>query len=247
MNILLSGASGKMGQEVIKYVKDIQDINIFAGYARNSIEDKDIIIYNNIDDIEHDYIDVILDFSRPKQTMKALKYAINYKKPIVICTTGLNTEEMEEIIDASSKIPVLFAKNTSLGINLLDDIVRFLTKSEENWEISMIEKHHNQKIDSPSGTAIMLLNTIMLSNSNYNVVYGNHNEIKEKNDISVHSIRMGNIKGEHTIIFSDGDEIIEVKHSAISRKVFVKGAIRACKYLISNKGPGIYNIKDIYI
>ena len=191
-------------------------------------------------------IDGIIDFSHFSLTEEILKYAIEINSPLVIATTGHTDEQKLKIEEASKKIAILKATNTSLGVNIMNQIVSYATKLLADFDIELIEKHHNRKIDAPSGTAVTLLEVINESFSEKkNFVYGREgNKKREKNEIGVHAIRAGNIVGEHTVIFSSGDEIIEIKHEALSRKIFADGAVKAILSLIS-KPSGLYLMKDI--
>ena len=191
-------------------------------------------------------IDGIIDFSHFSLTEEILKYAIEINSPLVIATTGHTDEQKLKIEEASKKIAILKATNTSLGVNIMNQIVSYATKLLADFDIELIEKHHNRKIDAPSGTAVTLLEVINESFSEKkNFVYGREgNKKREKNEIGVHAIRAGNIVGEHTVIFSSGDEIIEIKHEALSRKMFADGAVKAILSL-TNKPSGLYLMKDI--
>ena len=191
-------------------------------------------------------IDGIIDFSHFSLAEEILKYAIEIKSPLVIATTGHTDEQKLKIEEASKKIAILKATNTSLGVNIMNEIVSYATKLLADFDIELIEKHHNRKIDAPSGTAVTLLEVINESLSEKkNFVYGREgNEKREKNEIGIHAIRAGNIVGEHTVIFSSGDEIIEIKHEALSRKIFADGAVKAILSLKS-KPSGLYLMKDI--
>ena len=191
-------------------------------------------------------IDGIIDFSHFSLTEEILKYAIEINGPLVIETTGHTDEQKLKIEEASKKIAILKATNTSLGVNIMNQIVSYATKLLADFDIELIEKHHNRKIDAPSGTAATLLEVINESLSEKkNFVYGREgNKKREKNEIGVHAIRAGNIVGEHTVIFSSGDEIIEIKHEALSRKIFADGAVKAILSL-TNKPSGLYLMKDI--
>ena len=191
-------------------------------------------------------IDGIIDFSHFSLKEEILKYAIEINSPLVIATTGHTDEQKLKIEEASKKIAILKATNTSLGVNIMNQIVSYATKLLADFDIELIEKHHNRKIDAPSGTAVTLLEVINESFSEKkNFVYGREgNKKREKNEIGVHAIRAGNIVGEHTVIFSSGDEIIEIKHEALSRKIFADGAVKAILSL-TNKPSGLYLMKDI--
>ena len=201
--------------------------------------------YKDLKEIDNK-IDGIIDFSHFSLTEEILNYAIEINSPLVIATTGHTDEQKLKIEEASKRIAILKATNTSLGVNIMNQIVSYATKLLADFDIELIEKHHNRKIDAPSGTAVTLLEVINESLSEKkNFVYGREgNKKREKNEIGVHAIRAGNIVGEHTVIFSSGDEIIEIKHEALSRKIFADGAVKAILSLI-NKPSGLYLMKDI--
>lgn len=199
--------------------------------------------YNSFNDVDKDF-DIIIDFSHHSITNKLLDFAIKNNKNVLIATTGHTLEEIDKINKASEKIAIIKATNTSFGVNSLNKIVEYATKILENFDIEIIEAHHNRKIDAPSGTAITLLESIKKArNSDINVVYGRHDEKREENEIGIHSIRAGSIVGEHTVLYSKGDEVIEIKHTALSRKIFSDGAVKAAEKLIS-KNKGMYKIID---
>ncbi len=201
--------------------------------------------YKDLKEIDNK-IDGIIDFSHFSLTEEILNYAIEINSPLVIATTGHTDEQKLKIEEASKRIAILKATNTSLGVNIMNQIVSYATKLLADFDIELIEKHHNRKIDAPSGTAVTLLEVINESFSEKkNFVYGREgNKKREKNEIGVHAIRAGNIVGEHTVIFSSGDEIIEIKHEALSRKIFADGAVKAILSL-TNKPSGLYLMKDI--
>lgn len=201
--------------------------------------------YKDLKEIDNK-IDGIIDFSHFSLTEEILNYAIEINSPLVIATTGHTDEQKLKIEEASKRIAILKATNTSLGVNIMNQIVSYATKLLADFDIELIEKHHNRKIDAPSGTAVTLLEVINESLSEKKkFVYGREgNKKREKNEIGVHAIRGGNIVGEHTVIFSGGDEIIEIKHEALSRKIFADGAVKAILSL-TNKPSGLYLMKDI--
>ncbi len=245
MKILLSGADGKMGGEIIKAVSKQKDYKIVCGFAAESSE-KEFPIYNDIKNIKEN-VDVIIDFSIPKATFKILEYAKENKIPIVIATTGFSKKELETIKEYSKEIPIFRSSNMSLDINLMADIVKKVAEVLKNSDIEIIETHHNRKVDSPSGTAILLanaINEVFENKKEYNFERMQKREKRNKNEIGFSSIRGGNIVGEHTVAFFGENETLEIKHTAYSRQVFAEGALKAAQYLI-NKQSGLYNMNDI--
>ena len=174
-----------------------------------------------------------------------LEFAVKNNKNILIATTGHNEEENDLIKQMSEKIAILKATNTSFGVNALNKIVAYATKILKDFDIEVVEKHHNRKLDAPSGTANTLLDVIdQALDKKMNRVYGRHDVKRGEDEIGVHSIRGGSIIGEHEVIFTKGDEIIEIKHTALSRKIFADGAIAALEILVNLK-KGMYSINEV--
>ena len=190
--------------------------------------------------------DVIIDFSHFSSISDILSYSVEHKTPVIIATTGHTEEQMAEITKASVNIPILKTTNTSLGVSIVNEILSYATKLLKGFDIELIEKHHNRKIDAPSGTANTMLEIIRENlDKETELVYGREGHKKrEPKEIGVHVIRAGNIVGEHSVLFSKGDEIIEIKHEALSRRIFADGAADAATKLI-NKKNGLYSMKDL--
>lgn len=211
--------------------------------------DKVVALVNDIRELdENENVDVVIDFSHFSKLDILLEECAKRKYPIVIATTGYSGETLEKIVKFSKEIPILLSSNTSLGINAINEVLeKLVPKLEGNFDIEIIEKHHNKKIDSPSGTAVTLLETIKKSLSKkYKEVYGREGISKrEIDEIGVHSIRGGSIVGEHTVIFAGEDEIIEITHKALSKKIFAVGAIKCAEFL-KNKSAKLYTMQDIF-
>lgn len=191
--------------------------------------------------------DVIIDFSHPSLLDSLLDYSVVNGCKLVIATTGYTDLQEEQIKKASKDLPILKTGNTSLGVNLLLEVLKQITPVlDESFDIELIEKHHNKKIDAPSGTAKMFVDSIVEARQNpSSVLYGREGSSKRnKEDITVHAVRGGTITGEHSIIFAGNDEVIEIKHQAQSKKVFALGAIKAALYM-SKQENGLYNMKDV--
>ncbi len=246
-NIFLCGAGGKMGRAVNRLVQNTDDVRIVAGFDINIPCDVDFPVYTSLDDVGEE-IDVIIDFSHPSMTDAILDFAKTTAKPAVICTTGLSGEQISKIEETSKYTPVFFSANMSLGINLLIDLAkRAATLLEDNFDIEIIEKHHNQKIDAPSGTALAIADAIADTVSyEAEYTYDRHSVRKkrDKSEIGIHAVRGGTIVGEHSVIFAGCDEVIEVKHSATSKEVFAVGAIKAAKF-IKDITPGLYSMTEL--
>ncbi len=245
-NIILNGCNGKMGFAVSRLVAEREDCKISAGVDINTDIQRDFPVYSNINEVTEG--DVIIDFSHPSCLNSLLEYAVTTKTPIVVATTGLSDADIENVKSASKAVPVFFTFNMSLGINLLVELSKTASKVlGDRFDIEIIEKHHNQKIDAPSGTAIMLANAINEVNDGKYVYEYNRQAKREKRkpqEIGIHAIRGGNIVGEHEIIFAGHDEVISLSHSAGSKEVFAAGAVNAAVF-ISNVKPGLYDMKDL--
>lgn len=200
--------------------------------------------YTSFQEVKEDF-DLIVDFSNHNVTKDLLNFALDKNKNILIATTGHNEEELKLIEEASKNIAILKSTNTSFGVNALNKIIAYATRILKDFDIELIEAHHNRKLDAPSGTANTLLDIIDDNlEEKRKRVYGRYNEKRENNEIGVHSIRAGSIVGEHSVIYSKGDEIIEIKHSALSRKIFSDGAISILSKLKELKS-GLYYMNDL--
>ncbi len=246
MKILLSGCSGAMGRVISQVCKESEDYDVVAGYARKQVDDLGYPVYNDLSLVKEE-VDVLIDFSGPGALDSIINFALERSLPLIIASTGLEDEDFEKIWDASSKIPILQSGNMSLGINILLDQVAKLSAFLEDFDVEIIEKHHNLKTDAPSGTAKMLLNSVKAGRGEIEgVVYGRQgNEAtRKKGQVGVHAIRGGTIVGEHSVIFAGLDELVEIKHIASSKKIFANGALKAADFII-NKDKGLFTMKDV--
>lgn len=246
IKILLNGANGKMGSEVIQAVKNVENCEIVCGFDQEENTKNGFPVYKTIDDIKEN-VDVIIDFSVPVATFEILKYAKQNKTPIVIATTGFSKEQIEEIHEVSEEIPVFRSSNMSLDINLMASLIQKVAEVLTTADIEIIETHHNRKIDSPSGTAILLadaINEVLENKKEYTFDRMQKREKRNKNEIGFSSIRGGNIVGEHTVKFFGENEALEITHKAYSRQVFAEGAINAAKFIVEQK-PGLYDMKSL--
>lgn len=211
-------------------------------------EENGIPVSGFADELTNETGDVIIDFSHFSRLDSLLDFAENKKIPLVIATTGYSSETAEKIERVSKNIPVLLSSNMSLGINLMQDILeKIVPILYGSYDIEVVEAHHNKKIDSPSGTAKTLVETIEKGCSDAMTrQYGREGiHPREKNEIGIHSLRGGTIVGEHSVLFCGNDEVIEIKHTAMSKKIFAKGALEAAKFLAGKKA-GLYSMKDIF-
>lgn len=203
-------------------------------------------LYKGLREIEGE-IHGIIDFSHPSYLDEVVDYSVEKGIPLLIATTGYSSEDRYKIEKAGKKIPVIFTYNTSLGVNLLGELVKRAAGAlGEAFDIEVIEKHHNKKLDSPSGTAKLLVGKIGEGyEGELNPVYGREGMTRrEKGEIGVHAIRGGSIVGEHSVIFAGMDEIIEIKHEALSKTIFVRGALTGIAYL-QGRERGLYTMKDV--
>lgn len=248
IKILLNGCNGRMGQVITRLVSERDDVTIAAGVDISPEKYKNFYnVYSTLFDVKEDF-DVIIDFSNIKGLPSILEFATLNKKPVVYCTTGLSPEDREKIKAASNKIPILISANMSIGINLILDLVKQCAPIlEDSFDIEIVEKHHNQKVDSPSGTAVAIADAINDSLSQkYEYTYGRHSKTDKRStkEIGIHALRGGNIVGEHDVYFAGAGEVIEIKHTALSRDVFGVGALKAAKYLYDKKA-GLYSMNDV--
>ena len=246
INVLLNGANGKMGSEVIEAISKTEGIEIVCGFDRQETNQNGFPVYNSIDKIM-EKVDVIIDFSVPVATFEILKYAKKNKTPIVIATTGFSKEQLEEIKEVSKEIPVFRSSNMSLDINLMASLIQKVAQILTEADIEIVETHHNRKVDSPSGTAILLadaINEVLDDKKEYTFDRMQKREKRSKDEIGFSSIRGGNIVGEHSVKFFGESESLEIKHTAYSRQVFAEGAVNAAKFIVTQEA-GLYDMKNL--
>ena len=246
VKILLSGAAGKMGQAVVRATAQQEDCCVAAGIDRVPAPG-DFPTFSSPSECDV-ACDVLIDFSHPTLLDGVLSYALSHKLPAVICTTGLSPEQIDKIHQAAQKIPVFFSANMSLGVSLLCELAKRAAKVlGRSYDIEIIERHHNRKLDAPSGTALMLADAISSQLPEQPAyVYDRHSRraARPKNEIGIHSIRGGTITGEHEVLFAGTDETLSLIHSASSRDVFATGALSAAIF-VQNQRPGLYSMADL--
>ncbi|MDO5125509.1 MAG: 4-hydroxy-tetrahydrodipicolinate reductase [Ruminococcus sp.] len=246
-NIAICGACGKMGRVINDVISQRDDCTTVAGVDKVAESYADFPVVEKISEIT-EKPDVIIDFSHPSLLDDLLDYCMTNGVAAVIATTGYSDEQIEKIHKAAESIPVFFTFNMSLGINLLADLAKRAAKLlEGQYDIEIVEKHHNLKIDAPSGTAIMLADAINEElDTKCNYVYDRHSTRakRTKTEIGIHSVRGGTIVGEHEIIFAGRDEVISLKHEAHSKSVFAVGSVNAAVFL-KNKSAGLYAMSDL--
>ena len=247
VNIAITGANGKMGKVITRLIDERDDCRVTAGIDINTDRNGEFPIYKSPFDMTTPP-DVIIDFSHPNALDDLLSYCTMNGVPVVVATTGYTDEQVAKIKKTAEQIPVFFTFNMSLGINLLVELgKRAVNVLGGQFDIEIVEKHHNLKKDAPSGTAIMIaeaLNNELGNKMHY--VYDRHSVRKprEATEIGMHSIRGGTIVGEHDIIFAGHDEVITLSHSAASKEVFANGSINAAIFL-AKKEPGLYDMSDL--
>ncbi len=246
VKIAITGANGKMGRVITGLVSQRTDCQIIAGIDINTAQTADFPVVKSPFDLP-EKPDVIIDFSHPSALDDLLSYCTMNGVPVVVATTGYTEEQVAKIKKTGEQIPVFFTFNMSLGINLLVELgKRAVNVLGGQFDIEIVEKHHNLKKDAPSGTAIMIAEALNNELDNkYHYVYDRHSVRKprEADEIGIHSIRGGTIVGEHDIIFAGHDEVITLSHSAASKEVFANGSINAAIFL-SKKDKGLYDMSD---
>lgn len=242
----MNGCNGRMGRVICEIAKD-NGCEIVAGIDKVTGVATEFPVFTDPAECDVE-ADVIIDFSHFSAFDGITAYAISKKLPIVICTTGLSPEQVAKMDEVAKEIPVFFSANMSLGVNLLIDLVKKAARVlEGSFDIEIVEKHHNQKLDAPSGTALAIadgINSVLETPCKY--VYDRQckREKRSKTEIGLHAVRGGTIVGEHSVIFAGFNEVIEVNHSAMSRDVFAVGALKAAKYLTS-KQNGKFAMSDM--
>ncbi|MGN0368415.1 MAG: 4-hydroxy-tetrahydrodipicolinate reductase [Wujia sp.] len=246
--IIMHGCNGKMGQVITGICKEDPETEIVAGIDVVDNRENGYPVFTDINacDVE---ADVIIDFAAAAAVDALLDYAIARQIPVVLCTTGLSPEQLNKVSESTKKVAILKSANMSLGINtimrLLKDAANVFAPA--GYDIEIVEKHHNLKVDAPSGTALALADSINEARDNaYEYVY-DRSQVRKKRDkkeLGISAVRGGTIVGEHEVIFAGIDEVIEIKHTAYSKSVFAKGAVEAAKFL-AGKPAGIYDMSDV--
>lgn len=244
--ILLTGCGGRMGKVVAELCKTREDLAVVAG-VDPTLPKCEFPVYASCNEVQ-EQVDVIIDFSFHAAISQILDFAVSKGIPAVIATTGFDAEELSLIEDAEKKIAVFRSANMSLGINLICQLAKRAAKLLPDFDIEIIEKHHNQKVDSPSGTALMLadeISSVLPAKTDY--VYGRSGICgkRTRNEIGIHAVRGGTIVGEHEVLFAGGNEIVSITHTAQSREILANGAVCAALFIL-DKPAGAYSMKDIF-
>lgn len=248
IRIGLSGCLGTMGQIISELIEQQDGVELVFGIDKRAGEIDVLYPVFSLPKEVNLSCDVIIDFSNAGNVDDLIDYCISNQVAAVIATTGLSEKQEEKIKEAARIIPIFRSANTSLGINVLLDLVKKATSIlSDNFDIEIIEKHHNKKVDAPSGTAKMIANAInkeLDDSMEFNYGRSGNDAKRKEKEIGIHAIRGGTIPGEHTVIFAGLDEIVEIKHTALSKKVFAQGSIKAAQYIL-NKENGLYDMNNL--
>lgn len=248
--IIMLGCNGRMGQMITDMVKQDDECTIVAGIDIVDNRDNGYPVYTKLADCDVE-ADAIIDFTSATDFESRMDYAVDKQIPIIECSTGLSEEQMDYLKKASEKVAVLKSANMSLGINLLMKLLKeaAVKLAGDGFDVEIVEKHHNQKLDAPSGTALALADSINEAmDDRYEYIY-DRSQVRQKRDkkeLGISAVRGGTIVGEHEVIFAGTDEVITFKHTAYSRAVFAKGSIAAAKYL-KGKAAGLYDMSDVLL
>ena len=245
--IIIYGAGGRMGKVVENIINEDNECTVVAGIDAFEIK-RDYPTFTDIKDCNIE-ADVIVDFSTAAAIPALLDYAEEKGLPVVLCTTGLSEDMLTKVKALSEKIALVKSANMSIGVNLLFDLVKRAAEAlyDSNFDIEIVEKHHNQKLDAPSGTAVTIADEINSALDNKMEYVYDRTKVRkkrERNEIGISALRGGTIVGEHDVVFAGKDEIITISHTALSRDIFAVGAVKAAKFLAGKKN-GLYNMKDV--
>lgn len=248
VKVIMHGCNGKMGQVITKLIAEDEEIEIVAGIDLYDGITNSYPVYKQLSDCDVE-ADAVIDFASAKAADSLLDYCVERQIPCVLCTTGLSEEQLEHVGEASKKVAVLRSANMSVGINLIMKLLKEAAPllAEAGFDIEIVEKHHNQKVDAPSGTAIALADSINEAfDEKYEYVYdrSGRREKRPAKEIGISAVRGGTIVGDHDVIFAGADEVITFSHTAYSKALFGKGAVQAAKYL-KGKPAGLYTMSDV--
>lgn len=246
INLIISGCNGRMGHVVEEICSNDPQVNIVAGFDILGTSDRDFPVYT-APDLFPGEADVVIDFSHPAALTPLLTFCKKHQVAAVLATTGYSAEQLTEIDDAAKSIPIFRSANMSLGINVVIEMIKKAASVLDGYDIEIIERHHNRKVDAPSGTALMLADAAASAVSYHpDYVYERHDvrQPRDKREIGISAVRGGTIVGDHEVLFAGRDEVIELHHHAASREIFANGAVKASKFLIG-KTPGLYSMTDL--
>ncbi len=248
LKVLISGCNGHMGQVVVQLCRETEDVEIAAGFDLLGQENEDFPVFS-APSAYPGSADVLIDFSAPAALPSLLEFGLKRKVPLVLATTGYSPAQLEQIDAAAREIPVFRSGNMSLGINVLAGLVKKAAAAlGEDFDVEIVERHHRRKVDAPSGTALLLADAVgeaLPYEPEYVYERQSVRKPRGRQEIGISSVRGGNIVGDHEVIFAGRSEVIELKHSAMSREVFAEGALRAARFLAEVKAPGLYSMTDL--
>ena len=248
VRVIMHGCNGRMGQVITEMIAKEAEMEIVAGVDLSDHIQNSYPVFKSMKDCDVE-ADVVIDFANAKAVDGLLDVCVERNLPCVLCTTGLSEEQLAHVKGASGKVAILRSANMSMGINLLMKLLKDAANvfAPAGYDIEIVEKHHNQKVDAPSGTAIALADSINEARGGeYEYVY-DRSQVRKKRDkkeLGISAVRGGTIVGEHEVIFAGIDEVIEFKHTAYSKSVFAKGAVEAAKFL-AGKPAGMYDMADV--
>ena len=248
LRLILSGCNGRMGRVVEHICAAQPDLEIAAGFDLLGTGDRDFPVYSSPADCK-EQADALIDFSSPAALPALLEFCVERRIPAVLATTGYSEEQLAAIDQAAQVIPIFRSANMSLGVNVLLALVKQAAAAlGSDYDIEIVEKHHNKKVDAPSGTALMLADAaaeVLPWQPEY--VYDRHSvrKARDPREIGISAVRGGGIVGDHDVIFAGRDEVITLSHSAMSREVFASGAVRAARFLAGAEAPGLYSMSDL--
>lgn len=247
VEVILHGCNGRMGQMLSGLIAEDEEMKVVAGIEPSGEAKNDYPVYKSFDELK-ETADVIIDFSTASAIDSLLDYCEKTHTPLVLCSTGLSEAQLDRVENLANESAVLVSANMSLGINVLLKLLKSVTGTlyGNGFDIEIVEKHHNQKLDAPSGTALALADVMKdeLDDISYNLDRSKVRKKRERNEIGISAVRGGTIVGEHEVIFAGTDEVIEIKHTAYSRAIFAKGAMSAAKFL-KGKNTGKYSMSDV--
>lgn len=248
VKMIMHGCNGAMGQVITGLVKDMDEIEIVAGIDLSDRIENDYPVFSSLEACTVE-ADVIVDFASARAVDGLLDYCDRTGMPVVLCTTGLSEEQLAKAAEVSKRTAVLRSANMSLGVNTLLKLVQDAAKvlAGAGFDIEIVEKHHNQKVDAPSGTALALADSINdAMEHSYHYKYDRTAERvkRDSKEIGIQAVRGGSIVGEHDVIFAGKDEVVTFSHTAYSKAIFAKGAVEAARFL-AGKAPGMYSMADV--
>ena len=248
LKIIISGCNGHMGRVIEALCNQDEDICVVAGFDVMGNSDHAFPVYSSPSQFT-DQADAVIDFSSPAALDGLLAFAVQRQVPVIFATTGYSAEQVAAIGAAATKVPLFRSANMSLGINVLLDLVKNAAKVlGGSYDIEIVERHHHRKVDAPSGTALMIADAAAQAcGHDTEYVYDRHStrHPRDKKEIGISAVRGGTIVGEHEIIFAGHDEIVEIKHTALSREIFAQGAVEAAKFMATVKAPGLYDMSQL--